>query len=114
MSWLNGLKAGDTVINAQGHGVEYLRTVDRVTATQILIGTQKYSKSGGNAIGKGKWDTNSLVEATPDKIAKIKEVEKCRNLRRHIEKYLESNLSKMNSSQLELMVKAINTIDSEK
>lgn len=114
MNWLDELKAGDTVINLRGHSSECLCTVDRVTATQIIIGTEKYSKSGGNKIGKGTWDTNYLAEATPEKVAKIKESEKCYKLKRQIEKYLESNLNKMNSVQLQAIVNAINKIELEK
>lgn len=114
MNWLNELKAGDTVINVRGHSIEYLCTVDRVTATQIIIGAEKYSRSRGDKIGKGTWDTNSLVEATPKKVAKIKESEKCYKLKRQIEKYLEANSSKMNSIQLQLIVDAINKIEAEK
>lgn len=66
--WLAGLKAGDEVaIFAAGYGRTHeLAKVDRVTATQVVIGIGRYRRSDGRKIGtSGRWTSAWLRELTP-------------------------------------------------
>jgi len=51
-AWLESLKAGD-VVGCSGafSGIPMARAIDRVTATQIIIGGTRYAKKDGYAIG---------------------------------------------------------------
>lgn len=65
--WLEGLKAGD-VVGRTGSmsGAPVAVTVDRVTATQIIIGHSRYRKEDGYAIGHySRFSRPSIVEITP-------------------------------------------------
>lgn len=51
-AWLESLKAGD-VVGCSGafSGIPVARKVDRVTATQVIIGATRFAKKDGYAIG---------------------------------------------------------------
>lgn len=72
--WLNTLKPGDKVIR-RGTGIgsmDEVVTVDRVTAAQIIIGSEKYRKANGRRMGdSGRWYTTWLKEATPKLLESI-------------------------------------------
>jgi hypothetical protein len=63
MSWLEELKAGDLVAIDSGFGTR-LRAwpVDRLTKTQIIIGTWRFRRRDGAAVG-GSW---RLLELRPE------------------------------------------------
>lgn len=65
MSWLQAVKAGDTVLRSQAFTGEVDVVVDRVTATQIVIGSVRFRRSDGYAIGARGWDRTRLIEPTP-------------------------------------------------
>lgn len=71
--WLKTLKAGDEVI-VSGGGVgstRYIRTVDRATATQIVVEGRKYNRARGKRVGSSGWGTSCIVEATHERKAAI-------------------------------------------
>ena len=63
--WLDSLKVGDPVAVCHGYAGDYLAKVDRLTATQIVVGSYRYRRQSGHALGGGRWDTNFLYEPTP-------------------------------------------------
>ena len=79
--WLNNLKPGDQVIcRSTGIGsMDVVRTVSRVTATQIIVGSEKYRKVNGRRMGDSGWYSSWLKEATPE------QVERIAHQRRHLE-----------------------------
>lgn len=73
--WLNTLKPGDKVIESStgiGH-LDSVRTVSKVTATQIIVGSTKYRKSNGWKVGSSGWNSSYLREATPERVQEIAE-----------------------------------------
>ena len=71
----NDIKEGDTVVVSCHpiHGPGLLRTVERVTRTQILVGKDRYNRSTGRRIGDtSSWDSRSLLPATSDLIDRIR------------------------------------------
>lgn len=73
--WLQNLKAGDEVVLFAGGYRSHRRiaTLDRTTKTQIIVGSQKYSRSHGLLIGGGSWNTHSLRKPTDEIRANILE-----------------------------------------
>lgn len=62
--WLQNLKPGDKVVVGVGNGsYSRIEAVDRVTATQIIIGGARYRKNNGYRVGDG-WNSGSLKEPT--------------------------------------------------
>lgn len=64
MSWLDDVKAGDTVIESSRAWM-VPRTITKTTKTRIHIGDTQYVRSSGRRVGAGTWDSYSLSEATP-------------------------------------------------
>jgi hypothetical protein len=71
--WLEDLKPGDRVIVDSGFFGPTLRTVERVTATQILVGQSRYRRSSGSPVGGDPWARNYLREATPECVAQVRQ-----------------------------------------
>jgi len=98
MTWLEDLKAGDTVIIDSG--VRYIphsiATVEKVTATQIVLDDNcRYRKSDGRRMGElGSWVRKRLLEADPGKVRNI--------MRRELAAEL-TNLSGLTLEQLQLI-----------
>ena len=65
--WIKDLKAGDKVFVTRGSHIR-LVTVDRVTATQIVIGGERFRKSDGYRMGDSNtyWFT-TLKEHSQEK-----------------------------------------------
>lgn len=61
MSGLYHVKAGDDVLLRGGGRADQIKTVDRVTATQIIVGTRRYNRKTGMMIGRPGWDSGWLV-----------------------------------------------------
>lgn len=87
--WLDALKAGDTVVQQSGYGYKALRllTVERVTPKQVIVCDPRtgsvlgrYWRDSGMAVG-GPW-SDVLLEATPNRLARIREQETIERLTR--------------------------------
>lgn len=77
-TWLQDLKAGDTVIVAgtDFHGNRTVGTVARVTPTQIIVGEERYSRETGRQRGDVVgWQRGWLLEATPERLAACRHAE---------------------------------------
>jgi len=62
---LKDLKAGDEVAVDYGfHNSPRLAVIERVTKTQIIIGSSRYRREGGYLIGAGSWNFNKVVVLT--------------------------------------------------
>lgn len=72
-TWLESLKAGDVVGRYEGFsGIPRAHKVDRVTATQIIIGTIRFSRKYGYAIGSySRFVRPSIVQITKDILEKM-------------------------------------------
>ena len=85
-AWLQELVAGDTVVVDRNNrdrkqGSPGVSKVDRTTATQILIGTDRYSRRDGRLIGGCVWTCTYLIEATVDLLVKVRAQQlKCRSI----------------------------------
>lgn len=66
--WLDSLKPGDNVI-VESSGSTWLRQVDRVTKTLIIVGLTRFTKRWGMH-GSG-FDATHLYEPTDEKVEKI-------------------------------------------
>lgn len=74
--WLATAKAGDEVYVCQGGGWSRhmeLRTVERVTETQVIVAGTKYRRRDGRVVGDTRWSSRYLVEPTPELRADISE-----------------------------------------
>lgn len=71
MSWLESLKEGDQVILVTYKGT-YLQKVQRLTATQVLIGGNKFNRRTGRIVGGSMYDHTSIREPTPELVEKAK------------------------------------------
>jgi hypothetical protein len=81
--WLQNLKAGDSVIVKQSgsYRSESVKKVDRVTATQVAIGTTKYRRDNGREVGgSNRWGARWLYEATPEQVQRIRDESRRDNL----------------------------------
>jgi len=73
-NWLNELNAGDTVIveSEFGHTHKRLEKVDKVTATQIVIGGLRFRKSDGGCMGEDRsWQRTQLKEPRPGPVREL-------------------------------------------
>jgi hypothetical protein len=70
---LSDLKPGDTVIlrHSTPYNLDRIATVDRLTKTQIIVGSRRFRISDGKEIGCSHWDYYRIVPATPDQIAEV-------------------------------------------
>lgn len=91
-AWLESLKAGDEVAVRYGpYGCRFA-TVERVTATQILVESDRFRRADGRQIGGSTWQTRRLEmpERAREEIAERearKSVEEKRNdAKRRIER----------------------------
>lgn len=80
-SWIDALKAGDTVYFGDYDSGRLCR-VDRVTATQVIIGELRFRRSDGRRVGADTWDRIRLLEATPERIAAIRRAALVMRIRR--------------------------------
>lgn len=83
MSWLNELKPGDEVIQRSGGWVpcRYIRKVGRVTATQVIIGTQRFRKSDGWEVGRSAFTGGRIEEANDENLKKVRAEQEDRTFR---------------------------------
>jgi len=103
MSWTNELKAGDKVI-VSDHPYEYIRTVERVTKTQVVINhsSSKFRISNGRLVGGSSWDRLLLIEPTPERIEKIIK----KNIRNDlVKRFRKINTDHLSNVQLEKIIK---------
>ena len=76
--WLKKLEVGDVVIvgacSSWGHAS--IGKIDRLTKTQIIIGTSRYRRTDGRIVGRivgeSSWGGSWLYEATETKIDEIR------------------------------------------
>ena len=70
---LSDLKPGDTAILRYSTPFidDRITIVDRVTKTQIIVGTRRFNKSDGRERTASRWDYYRIVPATPDQIAEV-------------------------------------------
>lgn len=70
---LSSLKPGDPVIlrHSTPYTPDRIATVDRITKTQIIVGTRRFRISDGQEIGCSRWHYNRIVPATPDQLAEL-------------------------------------------
>jgi len=65
-TWINGLKVGDEVCVVTSFNLDVIKTVTKVTRTQIQVGPyQKYRKTNGRAVGNtNRWCVPSICKVT--------------------------------------------------
>lgn len=77
MKTLEQLEPGDTVAMSHGWYRSTLHIVDRVTATQIIVGKTRFNRKSGRQCGDvGRWNSSRLYVPTAEDIREI-EWEKC-------------------------------------
>lgn len=85
--WLQNLKARDIVLvsHSSRSSVPEVRTVDRVTATQITVGSTKYRRENGREIGRtNSYHWSLLLEPTPEAVEKAQRNARILELRRSL------------------------------
>lgn len=72
--WLEGIKANDKVIMSRGHGAgtSSVCKVDRVTKTQIVIGSDRFRRKDGRRVGGDGWFSVRIEECTSEAVEEIK------------------------------------------
>ena len=81
--WLQNLKVGDKVLNSNGrYGVDVVLTVRKITSAQIVVGKSRYWKKNGEVVGgtTSRWNTNRLIQATPERLEEIRAEQDLRRL----------------------------------
>ena len=70
---LSSLKPGDTVIlrYSMPYIHDRIATVDRLTKTQIIVGTRRFRISDGREFCADKWSCYWITPATHDQIAEV-------------------------------------------
>lgn len=81
-SWLQNLKAGDSVIVSDGrvYMPDRIVCVTRVTRTQIVVSDIRYNRDTGYERGGSTWGAKFLVEPTQERLAEIRERHKRQRL----------------------------------
>jgi len=83
----NDLQPGDTVLIQGSHGAS-IRTVERVTKTQIIIdNATRFNRNTGREVGGVKWESKFLSIPTPKDIEQTKEQEEHARLVAHLRKH---------------------------
>ena len=77
--WLEGLTPGDTVV-IDNRMNPRVRTVDRITKTQIIVGNCRFKRSNGFQVGQSRWDMVCLSEPTPERVSRVRHRELCAKL----------------------------------
>ena len=97
------LKAGDKVIINSTFYDDRVETIDRITNTQIVIGSSKFKRTNGWQTGDNIWSKTRLSIGTPEKIAEIEHKQRMNAIRSYVTKHL----NEFNDAQLEAMYRAI-------
>lgn len=62
-NWTQSLKAGDeVVVTGRFYGHDRLARVDRVTATQIVVGNERFRRDSGRRVGDSGYAFAYIVE----------------------------------------------------
>lgn len=68
--WLQQLKPGDEVFEPSGLAGFKPATVDKVTATQIIIGPCRYRKADGGRVGASRYSWDEIRPLTDENAAR--------------------------------------------
>lgn len=68
---LENIKVGDVVIERCRWRIK-LAKVTRVTATQVVIGENRYRKEDGRLVGSGPWDLRWITIPTEGELEELK------------------------------------------
>lgn len=109
MSEFENLKAGDDVVLVSGTHY-FLKKIDRVTKTQIVIGDEKFRRTSGLKFGN-RGDRNYLKMPTDTMLQKVKEYNQSL-LKWHCVKNLgTTNWNKFSLKQLKQIETFINSLE---
>ena len=72
MKYLKDLVIGDDVL-VKGMSYKRIAKVDKVTKTQIVVGSARYRRNSGLQCGDDIWDRKSISVPTEEEISDIKE-----------------------------------------
>jgi hypothetical protein len=111
--WLEELKAGDEVMRVYSHtgrNTFAKRKVDRVTATQIIVGSERFKRSGrgwlGTVIGRETWGPHITIEPIDaGKIAACELANRRRKILSTLNRY--DSLDHVDAAGIEAIEKAI-------
>lgn len=108
-NWLLNLKPGDTVIINPGGAFsrQAAKTVDKITATQIVIGTARYRKSDGYRMGEGT-SYGARAYITPPTVEKLAEIER-NDMIQYISMY-DKKIGKLPTDLLKQVVEAMKQV----
>lgn len=101
--WLSNLKPGDQVIVEERSNIS-IRKVERLTKTQIVLEgtTTKFRRDSGRQVSGDTWHMQYLYEATPERVAEIRESNKRKRL---ISQLKDINWSAFSTEALEKVYK---------
>jgi hypothetical protein len=101
-TWLQELKAGDTVIVRGSSGRREVRKVQRVTKARVFTSeSTSFNKSNGSEVGGSVWSREHIYEATPEDIADVLRETKRNKLRSTLRNLDRSQINALTDSQLE-------------
>lgn len=111
--WLENVKAGDTVILSTGHYNKWIKKVERVTKTQVIIkdSNARYRRSTGDKVGARQWEFSSIKEGTKEAVDKILNDNKRHELINGIE---DIKLKEVSTSILESIFKQLTSTIGDK
>jgi hypothetical protein len=106
---LEKLQVGDKVFITSAGFKQQLATVDRLTATQVVVGNSKYSKGTGKLVGgSGGWCCQRIYPATEQQIAEYQEERLRKRLINSIISACEYNkLEQLGTDKLKEIVKIV-------
>ncbi len=92
--WLEHLEAGDEVIVRGGWDrAGEVRRVDRLTATQIVVGKSRYRRTDGYQVGSSGYRTARIEEATPERRELAEQSRRCAEVRYRLAQAVPAALS---------------------
>ena len=66
-------KVGDELLLRDGLGGQFSVTVDRVTATRVMVGKEAFGRRRGKRVGDGDWSRCHVEPMTPDAARRLAE-----------------------------------------
>ena len=73
--WITSIKVGDYVATRSGYSVSdyWIGRVEKVTATQIHVGSRKYRKKDGELLGRPGFESCNICQVTDEIRRKVEQ-----------------------------------------
>lgn len=72
--WLHSLNVGDQVIITERGDSKHIARVERVTKSTVTAGGIRFRRETGDRIGGSSWDSCEIIEATPERLQRFRQL----------------------------------------